>query len=44
VVELLACYPELPPERPNETNPGEYHGLPGSEKRRLFYERGNAFL
>ena len=44
VVELLAAYPELPAERPNETTPADYHGLPGPEERRLFYERGNAFL
>lgn len=43
-VELLTAYPELPADRPNETIPTDYHGLPGSEERRLFYERGNAFL
>ncbi|SEO74522.1 Formyl transferase [Halorientalis persicus] len=43
-VELLDAYPELPAERPNETTPEDYHGLPGPEERRLFYERGNAFL
>lgn len=44
VVELLAAYPELPAEQPNETVSTDYHGLPGPEERRLFYERGNAFL
>lgn len=43
-VKLLAAYPELPAERPNETTPEDYHGLPGPEERRLFYERGNTFL
>ncbi|WP_229123024.1 hypothetical protein [Halapricum desulfuricans] len=43
-VELLAAYPKLPAERPNETIPAGYHGLPGPKERRLFYERGNAFL
>jgi len=44
VVELLAAYPELPAEQPNETTPADYHGIPSPEDRRLFFERGNAFL
>lgn len=44
VVDLLAAYPELPAEQPNETTSADYHGVPGPEDRRLFFERGNAFL
>lgn len=43
-VELLDTYPALPQERPNETTEDDYHGLPGANERRVFYERGNRFL
>ncbi|WP_251341770.1 methionyl-tRNA formyltransferase [Haloplanus halophilus] len=45
--ELLADYPDLPDERPNEpsADPAEsYHGLPTAAERREFLARGNAFL
>lgn len=43
-IDLLDSYPDLPSERPNETSEDDYHGLPGPEERRVFFERGNNFL
>jgi len=43
-IKLLAEYPELPDEQPNETTSEDYHGIPSPEERQLFLERGNSFL
>lgn len=42
-LDLLAQYPDLPAETPNETTPSDYHGLPGPDERREFRQRGNEF-
>lgn len=43
-VDLLDSYPDLPDSSPNETTREDYHGIPSSEERRRFFERGNSFF